>query len=144
MLDDPNEKPLPPDFRTTTNDSTIDGIFAIDPLGDTNEPLGRDLFSERAPADGDAVPLVRISPDYPEGALRRGLEGRVLLEFTIGRSGAVENARVIAAEPNSIFNAAALKAVRQWRYNPKIKNGVAVEQPGIRIAIPFRREEPGR
>jgi hypothetical protein len=28
--------------------------------------------------------------------------------------------------------------VSQWKYNPKIENGKAVEQKGIRIAIPFR------
>ena len=92
----------------------------------------------RASADGDAVPMVRVPPQYPERALQRGVEGRVLIEFTISRSGAVKDAKVIAYEPSTIFNKAALRAVRQWKYNPKIVNGKAVEQPGVRIAIPFR------
>lgn len=95
-------------------------------------------------ADSDAVPLVRVPPRYPERALARGVEGRVLVEFTITRSGQVRDARVIAAEPTSIFDEAALRAVRQWRYAPKVVNGVAVERPGVRISIPFRRGQAER
>jgi protein TonB len=62
----------------------------------------------------------------------------VLIEFTISKSGSVKDAKVIAYEPSTIFNSAALKAVSQWKYNPKIENGKPVEQKGIRIAIPFR------
>jgi protein TonB len=91
------------------------------------------------PADGDAVAMVRVAPRYPERALARGIEGRVLIEFTIATSGNVRDARVIAAEPSDIFNRSALDAVRQWRYNPKIVNGRPVERKGMRISIPFRR-----
>ena len=91
-----------------------------------------------ASADGDAVPMVRVPPQYPERAMQRGIEGRVLIEFTISKSGGVKDAKVIAAEPSSIFNKAAIKAVLQWKYNPKIVNGKAVEQVGVRIAIPFK------
>jgi protein TonB len=55
----------------------------------------------------------------------------------------VKDAKVIAAEPSAIFNKAALKAIRQWKYNPKILNGKAVEQRGIKIAIPFRLGDSG-
>ena len=62
----------------------------------------------------------------------------MLIEFTISRSGSVKNPKVVAYEPSTIFNKAAIKAVKQWKYNPKIVNGKAVEQPGVQIAIPFR------
>ena len=89
------------------------------------------------------MPMVRVPPQYPERAMQRGIEGRVLVEFTISKSGAVKDAKVIAAEPSAIFNKAALKAIRQWKYNPKILNGKAVEQRGIKIAIPFRLGDSG-
>jgi len=38
-----------------------------------------------------------------------------------------------------VFNEAALSAVRQWRYSPKIVGGRPVAKRGLRIAIPFRR-----
>jgi len=107
-----------------------------------NEPSDRNSRGETRPrlmeADGDASPLLRVRPDYPPLAMRRGLEGRVLVEFTIAEDGSVRDARVIASEPGRIFDAAALKAVGQWRYAPKIVDGKAVEQRDQRISIPFR------
>ena len=91
------------------------------------------------PPDGDAVPLVRVPPQYPPRAIARGLEGRVLVEFTISPIGTVEDPHIVAFEPTSAFNAAALEAIRQWRYEPKRVDGRAVAQPGIRIVIPFKK-----
>jgi protein TonB len=138
----PNEKPPTPrvEPRPMEGDSKP-GIIPIDPIDTSESSRRRKGLAGPGELDRNAVALVRIAPDYPAGALRRGIEGRVLLEFTIGRTGAVKNARVIAAEPNSIFDDAALKAVRQWRYEPKIEHGEAVAQPGIQISIPFRRED---
>jgi len=131
--------PLPDVAPRTGNDAQQFGRLPVDPIDPSR---GRDeRFAAPGNFDRNAIAIVRIAPDYPARALRRGIEGRVLLEFTIGRTGAVENAKVIAAEPSSIFNAAALKAVRQWRYNPKIENGAPVEQHHIQISIPFRRED---
>ena len=91
-----------------------------------------------APADGDAVPLVRVPPRYPERALARGVEGRVLVGFTIDRAGNVTSPEVLAAEPPNVFDRAAIEAVSQWKYNPRIRNGRPMERPGMKIAIPFR------
>lgn len=134
------EPPTPHVEPAPTRDDGNHGLFPIDPVNPTDPSERRDEHAGPREFDRNAVPLVRITPNYPSTALRRGIEGRVLLEFTIGRTGTVENAKVIAAEPNSIFNEAALKAVRQWRYEPKIENGRAVEQHGIQISIPFLRD----
>ncbi len=107
----------------------------FDPGEDPTRGLGR------APSDGDAIPLLRIPPTYPERALARGIEGRVLVEFTIDASGTVRDPFVVAAEPSAIFDRAALAAVRQWRYSPRVVNGRAVERRGVRIAIPFLKDE---
>ena len=133
----------PPVPRVTLDPSIRDpgrSLIPIDPITDDSGTDGERRIV-REMSDADAIALVRISPEYPARALHRGIEGRVLLEFTIGKSGAVQNVRVIAAEPSSIFNSAAIKAVRQWRYQPKIEDGVAIPQHGIRISIPFRRKD---
>ena len=91
-----------------------------------------------AAADGDAVPLVRVEPQYPPRTARQGREGRVLVEFTITRSGGVKDARIVAAEPPDLFGQAAIQAVEQWKYAPRIENGRPVEQRGIRTTISFR------
>jgi protein TonB len=90
--------------------------------------------------DRDVVPLVRIEPDYPARAAQRGIEGYVVVEFTISPAGTIKNARVIRAEPNGVFDASALAAVSRWKYNPKIENGTAVARNGVRVKLNFQLE----
>ena len=133
-----DDEPPPPDFAMEQSSDMSGGGIGISAGVDTSMSLDTGGGFSMASADGDAVPMVRVPPQYPERAQQRGIEGRVLIEFTISKSGSVKDPKVIAYEPSTIFNKAALKAVSQWKYNPKIEDGKAVEQKGIRIAIPFR------
>jgi protein TonB len=132
-----DDEPPPPDFALEQNSDMSGAGIGISAAVDTSMSLDTGGGFSMASADGDAVPMVRVPPQYPERAQQRGIEGRVLVEFTISKSGSVKNPKVIAYEPSRIFNKAALKAVAQWKYNPKIEDGKAVEQHGIRISIPF-------
>ncbi len=136
-----DDEPPPPDFDMDQASDLDSGGIGISAAVDTSMNLDTGGGFTMASADGDAVPMVRVPPQYPERAAQRGIEGRVLIEFTISKSGSVKDPKVIAYEPSKIFNRSALKAVAQWKYNPKIENGKAVEQKGIRIAIPFRLGE---
>ena len=69
--------------------------------------------------------------------MQQGVGGYVDVEFTVSSAGTVKDARVIGAEPRSVFEEAALRAVRRWRYNPKIENGVAVERLGVQTRFRF-------
>lgn len=133
-----DDTPPPPDMNFDTNPNLSGEGISIGAAVEGGVSLGDTGGFSMASADGDAVPMVRVPPQYPEKAMQRGIEGRVLIEFTISKGGTVKNPKVIAYEPSKIFNKAALKAVSQWKYNPKIENGKAVEQRGIRIAIPFK------
>jgi TonB family protein len=62
--------------------------------------------------------LERVTPAYPELAARRGQEGWVDVEFTIDSTGRVADAVVSASEPAGRFDAAAVAAVSQYRYEP--------------------------
>ena len=147
----PSDRPAPPEPLEVPIDPTPRAEplhIPIHPEGSTVDPrAGQELWTGPGSTDGDAVPLVRVPPRYPRIALARGLEGRVLVEFTITASGTVRDARVIASEmgraldhsSGNAFEQAALEAVRQWRYTPKVVRGIAVERPGMRIVIPFRR-----
>jgi protein TonB len=131
----------PPIDPLVTNPAEGSGIAVREGFGPEAGQTSEDPLEGLATADGDAIAIVRIQPAYPEQALERGIEGRVLIEFDVSEAGAVENARVVAFEPSAVFNEAALRAVRQWRYNPKVVHGRTVRQTGLRIAIPFRRDE---
>lgn len=71
------------------------------------------------------VLIARTEPDYPEAARRIRLEGMVILEAIISGDGAVEDIRVVHSA-NPLLDAAAQKAVRQWRYRAATLNGRAV------------------
>ena len=70
-------------------------------------------------------------------AKQRGVEGWVELRFTITEMGTVADIVVTASVHGTIFNRAAVSAVRKWKYNPKVQGGVAVERPGVRQRIKF-------
>lgn len=90
-----------------------------------------------APSDAGSVPLVRIQPMYPRDAAQRRIEGWVLLEFTISTTGSVKRARVIKSQPRRVFDKSALRAIRKWKYKPKIVNGKAVETKGVQVRLTF-------
>jgi len=67
--------------------------------------------------------LKMVRPGYPEST---AASGPVLLRGTVLRDGTVGNLAVLAA-PDEQLAAAALDAVRQWRYQPVLLNGSPVE-----------------
>ena len=78
----------------------------------------------------------RIEPFYPE-AMRKGRqEGTVVLAAIIGKDGTIEEATVESAT-NPLFEAEALKAIRQWRYRPGTLNGQPVRVL-LRVFVTFR------
>ncbi|MCY4029434.1 MAG: energy transducer TonB [Acidobacteria bacterium] len=65
-----------------------------------------------------------VSPDYPAGARAARAQGVVILEATIGPTGEVVEVEVLRSVPE--LDEAAVTAVRQWRYEPTLVDGVAV------------------
>ena len=76
----------------------------------------------------EVKPILYVKPIYPPIAIRREREGWVKIEFTIKADGTVSDATVIDAEPEEIFDEAALTAVKEWKFAPKIVDGVAVNR----------------
>jgi TonB family protein len=72
--------------------------------------------------------IVDVPPAYPDAARKTRVMGVVILEITIQPDGTVSNARVLRSIP--LFDAAALQAVRQWRYEPTgLPNAVTLTVP---------------
>ncbi|WP_323601874.1 energy transducer TonB, partial [Rheinheimera pleomorphica] len=59
------------------------------------------------------------------------------LAFTIAANGAVTDVSVIAAEPARVFDRDAIRALRRWKYQAKIVDGVAVSQPNMQVQLDF-------
>jgi len=65
-----------------------------------------------------------VAPIYPTMAQIARVSGLVIIEATIGPSGDVLDAKVLRGKP--WLDAAALDAVRKWRFTPTLLNGKAV------------------
>ncbi|TAM61840.1 MAG: TonB family protein [Rhodanobacter sp.] len=72
--------------------------------------------AESLTASAALAPIHMRQPTYPPDALRRGIEGRVVVEFGLAPDGGVRDLRVIHAEPAGVFDQAAMRAMRGWKY----------------------------
>jgi TonB family protein len=74
---------------------------------------------------GDITPPRRFgNAAYPPDALAAGVDGTVVAEILVNEAGIVSDARVLKSVPP--LDDAALRAVREWRYDPTIVDGKAV------------------
>ena len=77
--------------------------------------------------DGNIRPPRRIKsvqPRYPNEAKEARVQGKVILEAIVDPSGNVANVRVLQSIP--LLDQSAIDAVRQWKYEPTLLNGVPV------------------
>ena len=87
-------------------------------------------------SDGDFLPIIKVAPIYPARAIRLGLEGYVLVEFTVTRAGSVKDV-VVLESTSPIFEKAAMVAASKFKYKPRVVNGEPVEVPGVQNMINF-------
>jgi protein TonB len=76
-----------------------------------------------------------VAPVYPPLALAARVQGRVRLECVIGEDGRVSE--IVVVEGHPLLDAAAIEAVRQWRYRPTLLNGVPVSV-ALAVVVDFR------
>ena len=93
----------------------------------------------------NAKTLTRIHPSYPIAAARRGQEGWGVMSFVIGKNGAVSSPIVESSSNGKVFNRAALKAIKQWTYQPGTANGKPIEvcKNSIRFDFTLAQDKVG-
>jgi TonB family protein len=85
--------------------------------------------AEPAVVSSSTLKLLRSAPaEYPTRALEQLISGWVEMEFTVARDGSVKDITVVGAEPRRTFDAAAMTALKRWRYQPVVREGEIVEQ----------------
>ncbi len=156
----PKEPPSPPPIKVakTQNQAAPNMKMAMPKMGDMKvqgEPFLGD-FSKISPAadsgsggmisdgeigsDGDVIPLLRIQPRYPRKAAMKGIQGWVEVAFTILENGTVKDVAVVKAKPRRIFNKAAVRAIQQWKFKPRVIDGKPVQRRATQI-IDFNLEK---
>jgi protein TonB len=92
-----------------------------------------------APASFSAAYLSNPSPRYPDTARRAGEQGTVVLRVQIARDGAASRVAVEQSSGSPHLDAAALEAVKAWRFTPARRGANAVES-WMLVPIVFRLE----
>lgn len=82
--------------------------------------------------DNEPRTRARVAPNYPAEARSAGITGEVIVEFIVDENGRVRHPRVVRSS-DSVFEAATLRAVERWRFEPGKKNGKPVR---FRMAVP--------
>jgi len=73
-----------------------------------------------------AIPKLvkRVNPTYPLSAKEEGVQGTVQLRLRVEKNGSVSNVRVSKSSGDRRLNDAAVAAVKKWKYEPAVQNGV--------------------
>ena len=130
----PKDPPPPPKLKRSNEAKPQKNLMRIDlPRIDVSGATGVGPFIGTwepgdPAAEGEAIPIVRIDPQYPREALMDGAEGYVKFEVLIGPDGSVLDVKVTEAAPGRIFVRNAVRAVRRWKFKPRVIDGVAVER----------------
>jgi len=76
----------------------------------------------------DTLPVLkeRVNPKYPAGAMEKKIEGLVIVNVLISETGDVVDVVVVQGLAGG-FNQETVKAVRQWKYEPAMKDGQRVK-----------------
>jgi len=90
--------------------------------------------------DGPLVAMIRVAPIYPARALAREIEGYVVVQFDVNTYGLVTNV-VVVESSNSVFDSAAINAALDFKFKPRIVDGIAIESYGIQNLFRFNLDD---
>ena len=83
------------------------------------------------------VILHAVQPEYPPRERERGIEGNVTVELVVDELGSVAKVNVVELVGPESFRTSAIAAVRQFKFQPPIENGVPSSM-WIKFRIKFR------
>jgi protein TonB len=138
----PDAAPEPPDSRGSGEDGGVGsgsgtGIGEGDGRGIGPGVGGGTGGGPYRPGSGITPPqlLREVKPDYTEAARQRGVQGEVILEIVVRHDGSVGDIR-LAQGLGFGLDERAIAAVRQWRFSPAERQGIAVDVL-VEVAVEF-------
>ena len=87
----------------------------------------------------DYMPIIKPAPQYPANLAEKGIEGFVLVQFTVTEMGSTKDVIVIESSHRG-FERSAIKAVQKFKYMPQLVDGEPVEVLGVPHRIEFSLE----
>ncbi len=86
--------------------------------------------------DGPLMAIVRVEPTYPAIAVKRGLEGFVVVQFDVLSDGTVGNISVLRSS-SGIFERSAIQAASRFRFKARVVDGVPQTSSGVQYQFRF-------
>ena len=134
----------PPEAQTSQSQAEVTPLNSMSSLPSLDLNTSIDDLAINAPTFSDfgsnqqAMPLYRVEPRYPAKALKRGAEGFVIMSFTIDETGRPVDIKVTDANPRRMFEREAMRALKNWKYQPKVVDGKAIAQVGQTVKLEFK------
>ncbi|UTA48243.1 TonB family protein [Simiduia sp. 21SJ11W-1] len=133
---EPEPLPATPEFEPHAGDMEVAGL-----LPGFSKPVITDHIPGIDLGGGNLVKQVMIAPNYPRRALARGIEGFVDVAYDVTAYGTTTNLQVLRAEPEGVFEKAALAAVAKWKFRPQMIDNEPVPTQGLRERVRFSIEQ---
>jgi protein TonB len=128
------------------------GVVGGDVGGVVHGTPGGVVIKPAPPADGRVHvardgrlpmhPLSQVYPIYPDSARIRAEEGQLVVRYIIGTDGRVKDVIVLDHAEDKCFDDSAVRAIRNWRFRPMIKDGHPTEVVH-ELTILFRLQASG-
>jgi len=78
-----------------------------------------------SPAEAEKNLIQRVEPDYPQEARAQNLQGKVILDIIVDKTGAVRGISKLSGDPQ--LTLASARAVQQWRFKPLTRDGSPIQ-----------------
>lgn len=131
----PASKPAHSTLASPLDTRAADTTTAIATASTTSNTTTAPLREE--PPRFDAAYLGNPQADYPAAALRRRLEGTVLLEVRVDAQGHPAQIAIANSSGADLLDEAAVAAVRRWRFVPA-RLGPDAVAGSVRVPVRFR------
>lgn len=127
-----------PDTPRADQSARSNQQFALDVSAPAEVAPDLDLQGGLSAGDGDYLPIVKVAPIYPRGALSRGIGGECLVRYTVTTAGTVKDVEVVDEQcPVGMFRKPSVEAALRFKYKPRVVDGVAVEVHNVRNRFYF-------
>ena len=80
-------------------------------------------------------------PKYPAGLAEQGVSGQVVLLVDVSAEGNPTSIEVAESVPAGVFDATAIEAARNWKFQPSLEDGKPAAGR-VRIPVEFKASAP--
>lgn len=120
-------------------------IYGLMDLRNENKVYGTQegishLYKKRTErsTDGQIIIIKSPFPEYPQDLLDAGIEGTVIIDFTVNKKGKVVEPLIVQSQGEE-FDKASLACIKRWRFQPILKDGKPIDAR-LRQSFEFRFE----